>query len=302
MSNKLIMSFIPVVLLVFSFIVLVLFMKFYNSRKKGRRNPLTRNLLRGPGQSLVAEIEKLNDDIGWYLILIFFYPVLIYAMYVPQLIDVTGKYRMPFFVFIIFFIVFIGYCIFKLLPLMKKRYGYRLGLDCEQAVGQELNHLMREGYWVYHDVSFDKYNIDHVVVGPKGVFAVETKGRTKRNKKGGAKEAEVIFDGKSLQFPSWVETEPIEQAKRSSAQLSKWLLSAVGEHVDVQPVLALPGWFIKNVTTSDVITFSGISPGYILKDSKITLSETLIKRIVHQLEQRCRDIEPAAYPKKEKNK
>ena len=28
---------------------------------------------------------------------------------------------------------------------------------------------------VYHDIQADQFNIDHVVVGPSGVFAVETK-------------------------------------------------------------------------------------------------------------------------------
>ena len=39
---------------------------------------------------------------------------------------------------------------------------------------------MRDGFAVFHDVPGDKaFNVDHVVIGPQGVFAVETKGRGK---------------------------------------------------------------------------------------------------------------------------
>jgi hypothetical protein len=39
----------------------------------------------------------------------------------------------------------------------------RAGYDAELAVGQELDKLMREGAWVFHDVPGENFNIDHVV-------------------------------------------------------------------------------------------------------------------------------------------
>lgn len=45
----------------------------------------------------------------------------------------------------------------------------RLGLLGERAVGEELNHLMRQGAYVFHDVPTASYgNADHVVIAPKG--------------------------------------------------------------------------------------------------------------------------------------
>jgi len=34
---------------------------------------------------------------------------------------------------------------------------------------------MLDGYHVYHDFPAERFNIDHVVVGPAGAFAIETK-------------------------------------------------------------------------------------------------------------------------------
>lgn len=82
--------------------------------------------------------------------------------------------------------------------------GLRLAYLAETAVGQELNQLMLKGYHVYHDFPAEKFNIDHIVVGPAGIFAIETEARTKKSNPHGKTNAEILHDGKSLQFPSTV--------------------------------------------------------------------------------------------------
>ncbi|HEX6152222.1 MAG TPA: nuclease-related domain-containing protein [Solirubrobacterales bacterium] len=49
------------------------------------------------------------------------------------------------------------------------------GAEGEEAVGQILESLSETGWHVIHDVSLGRGNIDHVVVGPGGLFTVETK-------------------------------------------------------------------------------------------------------------------------------
>ncbi|MFZ3040812.1 MAG: hypothetical protein WA108_03305 [Thiobacillus sp.] len=90
-----------------------------------------------------------------------------------------------------------------------------------------------------------------------------------------------------MNFPGWIETKPLEQARRQAVWLSKWLTSAVGEAVTVRPVLALPGWFVERKSRSDVLLISGREAPSILKAKQEALSESMIKRIEHQLEQRC---------------
>jgi Nuclease-related domain len=61
-------------------------------------------------------------------------------------------------------------------PQVDRDYGRWLrGAEGEEAVGQILEGLGGDGWHVIHDVTFGRGNIDHVVVGPGGVFAVETK-------------------------------------------------------------------------------------------------------------------------------
>ncbi len=187
----------------------------------------------------------------------------------------------------------IAYFTVKFLKLSKQRDNLRLGLDAELAVGQELDQLMCSGAVVFHDFPAEKFNIDHIVICPAGVFAVETKGRAKPIKNRGVKDAKVEFDGKTLRFPDWVETKPLEQADRQARWLRAWLTSAVGNPVAVRPVLVLPGWYIDRKGRGDVVVLSGKEVHHILKMGRgEPLSEQDIQRIAHQVEQRCRNVAP----------
>ena len=48
------------------------------------------------------------------------------------------------------------------------------GALAEEKVALQLDQLP-EGYFGFHDVDFKGFNIDHVVLGPAGIFVVETK-------------------------------------------------------------------------------------------------------------------------------
>ena len=156
---------------------------------------------------------------------------------------------------------------------------------------------MLDGCHVYHDFQAEAFNIDHIVVCANGVFAIETKGRAKPNRGRGQEDALVVYDGKELVFPTWQEHEPLEQAKRQADWLTSWLTKAVGAQIIVKPVLALPGWFVDR-KKGDFLIFNGKNPQFIAKiKTESQLSSEMIQRVSHQIEQRCRDVEPLAYKK-----
>lgn len=193
----------------------------------------------------------------------------------------------------------VGLALYKVFTLEHRRVNLRLGYEGEMAVAQELNQLMRQGVILFHDVPGAGFNIDHVLVGPNGVYAIETKARMKPKRDKGKDDAKVVFDGKSLAFPTWKETEPVEQAAYQAKWLSKWLSSAVGETVDARPALALPGWFVERTGRSDVAVFNPKTAGFLAKGwLKEPLSTAQVQRIEHQLDQRCRDVESSIYGKK----
>ena len=291
-----VLIYLPIIL--FFGILAIVMSALYLLRKsrqiKRHRSPFTDNFLRSPGESLNKQIMELNDGVTENLVLIITTPILLYSIYISSLLFGNSKNSIWSLIgCIIIGIGFIAYYLFKLIKLMNLRQSYRLGYEGEIAVGQELNQLMRDGYYVYHDFPADKFNIDHIIVGASGIFAVETKARSKPTSKDRKADAKVKYDGKFLRFPNGTDIESLEQARRQAEWLSKWLQSAVGEPVRVRPVVALPGWFVERVASGGIRVINPKNFRSIAKpkDGNI-LSEKMISRVVHQLEQKCRDVAP----------
>lgn len=139
--------------------------------------------------------------------------------------------------------VYYGWLMIRELPQGRK---LRQAIRAEQAVAQELAVSLAGDNRIIHDIQAGEFNIDHVVITPAGVFAVETKSRLKPPAGNGSPK--VKYDGKRLEFPNWTETKPIEQAARQAKWLAEYLQKATGEPFPVFAVLALPGWFIENTT------------------------------------------------------
>lgn len=284
-------QYIPLVIFFASMIVPLSIAFSIRHQRRGRRSPLTVQLLRSPGESLSRQIEEISDSLYEYFTFLTFIPLLFFSMYLSM--RYLGNQKISWVVLLIPCIAFVIYFSYKLASLMKIRNNLSLGLDCERAVGQELDQLMLDGYRVYHDFPAESFNIDHIVIGANGVFAVETKGRAKLVKG----DVKITYDGLGLQFPTHYEREPFEQAKRQAEWFAKWLTSAVGAEVAVRPVLVFPGWYIERKKPGMLI-YNGKSPRpvYINAGGPV-LSAEMIQRIAHQVEQRCRDVEPIAYQK-----
>lgn len=293
--NTFLIQLIPVALFFLSLSVPFGIIVWIRRQRKSKRNPLTFQMLRAPGESISERIEELNSNIDQNLTFTVVVPLLCYSVYLStRYIAQAQVSPIAFFLLASGFVAYYG---FQLNKAFVQRHKEKLGLDCERAVGQELNQLMLEGYRVFHDFQADNFNIDHVVIGENGVFAIETKGRPKPDRGRGQEDVRVVYDGQVLQFPTWREKDPLEQAKRQAVWLESWISRAVGEQVPVKPVLALPGWFVDR-KSKDFLIYNGKNPQYLMKITTETpLSSGMIQRVAHQIEQKCRDVAPQAYKK-----
>lgn len=177
-------------------------------------------------------------------------------------------------------------------PLKEKNDAW-VGLDCKMGVGQDLNALVLHGYGVYHNFPGEKLSIDHIAVGPNGVFSVAAERRAELKRGKGPGDTKVIYDGQHLRFPLWVETRCLDRARRQAQWLSRWLGSTVGEAVMVYPLLVLPGWLVNRRKWGDVVLVSEKDYEFLTTLCVRLLSDALIERISQQIEQRCRDVGPA---------
>jgi hypothetical protein len=171
-----------------------------------------------------------------------------------------------------------------------------LGFKGERAVGEELNKLMLDGCLVYHDVPGEgAWNVDHVVVAPTGVYAIETKTRSKDRCNKDRKDYEVIYDGKTLQYPNWNDTHGLDQAKANARWLAKHLSNALAEEIKVTPILTLPGWLVTNRVKPAgnelrVLNHKQIR-SVIVDGHETVIDDKRLKQIGYQLELKCRDVE-----------
>ena len=124
--------------------------------------------------------------------------------------------------------------------LRKKIKKYRQGLDGEKIVGQYLDKLQKTGCDVFHDIVFDGFNIDHVVVSNFGIFCIETKTYSKPIKG----ESKLFYDGVSVEVNGYKASAPVIQVKAASKTLQELLEQSTGKLFMVKHVLLFPGWFV----------------------------------------------------------
>ena len=146
---------------------------------------------------------------------------------------------------------------------------------------------------MFHDFPADGFNIDHIVVGSKGAFTVKTKAGSKPTTKKRLQDATVEYNGRVLRFPKGTDKHTVELANRQAEWLSELLSGAIGEPVVVRGIVALPGWYVKRSSADGIPVvnpeqfaslFEYIQPRM--------LSEETIRQVVHQLERKCRDVDP----------
>jgi hypothetical protein len=172
--------------------------------KSESEEPFTGFPHRPPGESLRRKIQHLDDKFGQELLVMVLFPGALALIVVVNPIYQTWPW-LPAFVLMSFSVaIWYGRRVMKLL---RELWDYSLGFTGERVVGEELNQLMLDGYRVFHDVPFEGFDIDHVVVGPPGVYAIETKARRKPKGERGKKEYHVRFDGTALHWPKKQETE-----------------------------------------------------------------------------------------------
>jgi hypothetical protein len=261
-------------------------------------NPLTKSLARPPGTQLGRELGREQIETGFGILEIVFpslVPILVYAQTKEKILSGEPLAVGLLMVVLIGWAIWVGYSTWKLLKRFDRIRVLRLAYECELAVGQELDLLMLNGFRVFHDIPAGNFNIDHIVVGECGVFAVETKGRSKRlnGPEEGKKGYQVIYEGGVLKFPGWRDKESPEQASRQAKWASKWLSDATGLKVPVRPVVVLPGWYIENKDRPVVpVIASGYIQKYFQSQHQGLFDQQQVQQIVYQIDQKVRDIAP----------
>jgi hypothetical protein len=110
--------------------------------------------------------------------------------------------------------------------------AWRIGAAGEVKVGARLDRLRRHGWRVLHSVPLGKGgDIDHLIIGPSGVFTANTKHH---------RHARVTV-GRSVVFVRGYPVTHVGKALREASRVQAALSSALGQAVPVQPLVIIHG-------------------------------------------------------------
>lgn len=206
---------------------------------KKSRSPLDRNPpLRAAGQSLTDEIDRVVEDQAMAPALFALMMILVAAM---EWTRHFTTFRPAPEMFSIVAALTSAYAAFKFIRTKERVKQLRLGRDGERAVAEHLEWLRRLDFVVFHDVPSGDANIDHVVMGSRGVFTIETKTYSKPLR--GACRVTVVR-GEVFANGHRIDRNPMVQAKAQARWLGNFLRESKFQPY-VWPVVVFPGWFVE---------------------------------------------------------
>lgn len=248
-----------------------------------------RGLLREPAHALRRRLERVNyrmtaAAIGLALSL------LLWTVLLPDVF--TGETFWSGTIFAVAGLIALGWFGRELICLWPEREGLREAIEAQTRSALSLNLLMRQKYWVFHDVHIGDHRLNHLVIGPRGVFCVDSlwrrrvRGRLGWTGRRPAPRPEAVFDGKALSFPGWEETGAIEHVETQAQWLGPWLAARVGEAIERIPThaaVSLPGWQVTCTHWKRLIVFNPSTPNMLVQGAPegrridTTTTQALIK-------------------------
>ena len=201
-----------------------------------------------PGQALREEREKLVDSlinepaafmlVGWIVLVL-------------ECLHVLGKIQPSIWMGVIVAFATTFYALRRMFKARREIRNYRKGEEGELIVAQAIEqNLIPKGYVVFHDIQLEKdgkrSNIDHLLIGENGIFAIETK----TYKKPDNRSPEVRYDGRELLWGGVKHVRngesEIDMAKRHARDAKILIDELTGLNVYVHPVLCAVGWCAKS--------------------------------------------------------
>jgi hypothetical protein len=127
-------------------------------KKRKERLPIPEPILRPPGHGLRLQIEKLDDELSFWILSFLSAP-----MFELAVILATSK-SPPLWAIVPPLIGTIGLSLWKINGKVREVRSYRLGLVGELFVASQLDELREQGYKIHDFALPNQGNIDHIAV------------------------------------------------------------------------------------------------------------------------------------------
>jgi Nuclease-related domain len=196
--------------------------------------------LRNPGQSIDEKIDRLINDklLSFYLGASSFW-LIAFLEWTAKIADrprLPGTYAIAAAIF-----TAVAGCQFWRIRCDVR--NLKQGREGEREVAEFLDDLKQSGVRVVHDVPVNNFNVEHVVISTRGIFAIETKKWSKSKNR-----AQIEFDGQRITVsgkPS--DYDPIKQCRAQAAWVQGYLKTSTSKRIPVRGVVAFPGWWVEQL-------------------------------------------------------
>ncbi|MFT3782894.1 MAG: nuclease-related domain-containing protein [Nibricoccus sp.] len=264
-------------------------------KQRSERSPVVEKLMRAPGESYRRKLSDFDDLLMLHLTGTALVPLLVMVVGFWIISGIPGPYQtLALIILLALLAVALYFAAQWLIKILDQRYDYRIGYFGEREVGEAIDALRTKGFQVFHNVPASEaqpiFHLDHVVVGSTGVFAIQTKARTRGKPRPGFAEHKIIFDGQKLVYPWGDDFQGLEFARDRAIWLESWLAQILGRQVPVQPILAFPGWWVEEHAINTVRVLNPKQIAAVVNRNTPMLTEEQVDLVTKQLESRCRDV------------
>ena len=197
------------------------------------------SIMHEAAQRFRDELERLSSSQAIYLSGALVFLLLFFAAYILQAQNLFAGYpSWQLWLQIAFLVLATSFAAWRLGNTILTRRNVAFVRDANVAIGHQLQQISIGANRLFHDVVTSAGVVDHVLVGQRGIYAVNVVARR------GGKNGSAVLEGNELSFSNSDTVIPIVEITASTARLEKEICRLLGHKIRVRSVIAVPGWDI----------------------------------------------------------
>ncbi len=201
-------------------------------------------ILHESAQRFRDELDRLSSRQATYLCGSLVFLVLFFAAYFLNAQQLFAGYpSWQLYIQLAFLAAVCIYAVCQLLRTIRAGLKLKFARDANIAIGHQLQQLSAGGTRVFHDVRTAVGVVDHVIVGRRGLHAVNVVARRTRKRRS-QNRCNARIRENTIEWEDGGESESIVPLAAKTARLQKEFRDLLGHKIRVRSVIAVPGWDI----------------------------------------------------------
>jgi len=231
-----------------STIVFLLIAKTWNviSRTISSTPSFSDSIMHEAAQRFRDELERLSCSQSTYLSGALVFVMLFVAAYLLQAGHLFAGYpSWQLYLQMSFLLLVSGYAAYRLGKTALARRQLQFVRDANIAIGHQLQQMSANGTRVFHDVGTSAGVVDHVIIGQKGIYAINVVARRS------GKRAHARLRDNTIEYSNGKPEHSIVDIAAKTTRLQKEFRQLLGHKIRVRSVIAVPGWDAGDQSTDE---------------------------------------------------